>query len=922
MKIATWIFMLPFCLELNAKVIGNTDPTATFTYSFPLSCEDATIQFTNTSSSLSGTLILTIWDFGDGTGSTVYAPAHTYASAGNYTVTLTIQNSNGDYAVTSQIITVHPNPQVNFEVTGTDRCVSAVQNFDNLSSIPSNDLTYFWDFGDGSTSSDEEPQHQFLSAGDYEVILTATSATVGCNASISKIITIYPEVNVDFSADFVCQGLATSFINESGQIDGYITWLWDFGDGQNSSQENPTHQYATSGDYLVELQATTNHGCITSFSRTISVYEQPVSAFEVNSGCFAVDAVFTNTSSHADSYLWYFGDGVTSTGENPSHLYARYGSYTISLVSSNSSGCKDSLSQVIQIYPLPSTGFTVENVCLGDVSQFTNTSQITSGTLSYLWDFGDGTTSAAINPSHTYSAQGDYEVVLTATSESGCATQYQELVGVYAQPEAGFTVADICADSAAIFINTTTGSVLTYEWSFGDGTTSTAASPTHAYSSAGTYQVTLSVVSGSGCSDSHSETVHIKPLPVISFVVESVCDTVTMPFSNLSSISSGTLSYTWDFGDGSGSSLTEPSHLYPSYGIYAVTLTGRSDGGCVTSLTKSTTVYARPEAGFVTAAVCDGSPASFTNSSVLPLGSIVSYRWDFGDGTNSIVQNPEKEYLNEGTYTVMLEVESDHTCTDAYEHEVTVYEFPSADFTVENVCTGFPVYPENDSYISTGDLIYSWDFGDASISDQYEPSHTYASPGVYTITLTATSGTGCADVIQKDVRIYELPDADAGIDVTVSQGFDVQLEASGGVAYSWSPLDYLSNSDIYNPVATPLETITYQVLVTDSYGCENTDEVTITVEDDFKLIVSNVLTPDDNGINDYWKIENVETFGTAHVRVYDRYGVLVFQDKAYQNDWKGTRGKDILPDGTYYYLITFSNSSQEYQGAVTILRNK
>jgi gliding motility-associated-like protein len=141
-------------------------------------------------------------------------------------------------------------------------------------------------------------------------------------------------------------------------------------------------------------------------------------------------------------------------------------------------------------------------------------------------------------------------------------------------------------------------------------------------------------------------------------------------------------------------------------------------------------------------------------------------------------------------------------------------------------------------------------------------------------------------------------------------------------------------------VATPLETTDYEVLVTDQFGCQNTDTVRVTVEDDFKIVATNVFTPDDNGQNDTWLgrirrgrpaiISNVETFGDVNVRVFDRFGTVVFQETAYENTWRGTRGgattgNDILPDGTrtesYFYVITFSASEQKYQGALTIIRN-
>jgi gliding motility-associated-like protein len=190
------------------------------------------------------------------------------------------------------------------------------------------------------------------------------------------------------------------------------------------------------------------------------------------------------------------------------------------------------------------------------------------------------------------------------------------------------------------------------------------------------------------------------------------------------------------------------------------------------------------------------------------------------------------------------------------------------------------------------------------------------------IKLIVTSDKGCQDSVLHPVVIFNLPEVNAGEDQTVSQGYPTQLNATGAIEYAWSPIDGLDNSSVPFPIATPLETTTYVVFAKDKYGCESSDTVTVYVNNEYKLVATNVLTPDNNGSNDTWKIENVETFGDVSVKVYDRWGTLVYQQNAYKNDWRGTTGNDLLPDGTYYYYITFSSSSKIYKGALTILRNR
>ena len=549
---------------------------------------------------------------------------------------------------------------------------------------------------------------------------------------------------------------------------------------------------------------------------------------------------------------------------------------------------------------------------------------IAEGNVTYLWDFGDGSTSTDINPTYLYNNPGDFDISLQVTSNNGCVDQLIKTVSVYAQPQAEFVADDVCADAPVVFenISSITSGTMTYQWDFGDGSASTEVNPTHQYGSFGTYEVNLTVTSDNGCLDVISKIVTVEPVPGVSFLFEDVCEGEEAVFSNLTTIASGSLSYLWDFGDGSTSEEVSPSHLYPSEGTYTVTLTVTSGFACQKVLQQDIEIFPLPEPEFVADAVCDGFPSIFKNSSSIPTGEIVSYSWDFGDGTNSIVQSPTQQYLDNGNFNVRLLTTSDKGCIEDFTSVAVVHAFPIADFITEDICQGEVSVFENLSSVEQGDISYQWDFGDGSGSIDIEPLHQYDLPGTYNIQLIATTGEGCVDEVTRDLIIFAPPAPFAGVDTTVSKGFSVQLTASGGEIYSWSPVASLSNSNIADPLATPLETTEYEVLVTNEHGCQDVDSVTVEVLDDFKVIATNVLTPDGNGSNDTWMIENIETFGSANVTVFDRWGAVVFQQSGYQNDWAGTAGKDILPDGTYFYIVTFDDSDQVYKGSITIIRNQ
>ena len=732
---------------------------------------------------------------------------------------------------------------------------------------------------------------------------------------------------VAFSVAEVCEGNQSSFTNTTTVSDGSLSaYEWSFADGQSSTISNPRHTYGTYGTYGVKLIVESSKGCIDSLTQDVIVNPNPTANFTQTDVCLEQQMDFSDLSTvplgAISTYNWNLGDGSTSTDSDLSHSYSEKGEFSVTLLVSTDKGCENSTSEVVEVYPLPNTSFTGEDVCFGQSTTFGNNSSITSGSLTYSWDFGDGSTSSVINPSHEYSNDGIFNVNLQSTSAQGCQTNQIVKVEVFEQPGADYSFEDICLDQTATFTNASSGDGLSFEWSFGDGLTSSEENPEHRFEVAGLYEVKLSVENENGCFSQTSKVIRVSPMPLVNFEMSDVCLEEAVTFKNFSTIASGTMSYNWAYGDGESQQANEPSHNYSVDGTYDVILTATSNYGCMVERTKPVTIHPLPEPDFQAASVCDGAMTSFMDRSEINSGVIDSYLWDFGDQTNSILSNPQKQYLNPGQYDVSLMLSSGFGCRADTTSQVTVHDFPVANFSVDNVCFGFEVQTINTSEIRSGGMTYEWDFGDGSGSSSKDPRHLYAEPGIYEITLTASSNNNCSDVVTRKVEVYPIPKVSAGTDTTVSQGYSTRLQAEGGVSYSWFPLDGLSNSSINNPLATPLTTTDYEVTVTDQYGCRNRDTVRVSVIEDFKIVANNVFTPDDNGQNDTWVIQNVETFGDVHVRVYDRFGGVVFESRAYQNDWSGTYGNDILPDGTYFYVITFSEAEQKYHGALTIIRNR
>lgn len=757
------------------------------------------------------------------------------------------------------------------------------------------------------------------------------SGACGNDFSEFATIVVHPKPVVSFSFDTVCYTHATTFQNNSSISSGNIVSnSWDFGNGDGNNSYNPVYTYSSHGNYTVKLIVMSNHSCIDSTVAIVPVRPSPIVNFFTEDVCDRDTVNFENYSFTPGggvlNYIWSFGDNTTSGDENPFHIYSDAGDYSVQLIVSHSvSGCTDSLTRDLEVFPRVNPSFLFNNVCLGAEMNFQNTSILQSGNASYFWSFGDGGSSTKLNPEHFYTESGSYDVVLTAVTNNYCTDTLSVSVDVNPQPIAEFSFEDVCFTDSTHFINETVydENDINYNWSFGNGNSSDTESPVHYYSSPGTYLVNLTVSTDSLCQNSVSHFVNVNSLPDVNFMVDDVCLYNLAQFQNQTTYQWGDVDYLWDFDNMQTSDLQSPEIQFSSAGDYNIKLIATINGMCTDSIEKNLKVFPIPQVGFISTNVCDGEQSYFFDDTQIESGSINSFQWDFGDGTNSMQQNPVKQFLNPGTYQVNLSVTSNYGCIAETTEPVTVDFMPIANFVVNSVCDGTPINPLNQSFIQSGQMFFDWDFGDSDTSVLSEPNHLYDSPGFYRLRLLVNSQNGCIDSLIRYVQVYSLPQISAGDDFLISKGDEVQLSGNGAMIYNWFPSTYLSNSIISNPISTPPETIQYILQGEDINGCINTDTVQIVVEEDFKLFPNNIITPDGNGYNDTWKIRNIENYSSCTVNIFDRAGNLVFSKQAYNNDWNGENmNGDILPDATYYYVISFEDSEVIYKGSVSLLRNR
>ncbi|MGN6617504.1 MAG: PKD domain-containing protein, partial [Ilyomonas sp.] len=830
-------------IEFANYVTLYASPTIQFDAS-PLSgCSPLNVQFTDQSSAGSGTITERVWDFGDGSISNLEEPEHTYNIPGVFAVTLTLVNSYGckKSFYKDSLIKVPPKADAQFDFTNSNPCgAPASVNFINKSSS-ANTSKFQWFFGDGQSSTSTNPSHTYTNPGDYTVQLFMESSD-GCTDSTSKTISI-ASVKADFTLpDTFCLGSSVSFLNTSSPMPASVSW--SFGDGGTDNQINGTHTYTKAGTYEVTMTALYG-SCANKATKKITVLDNPVSSFSFTGtaqGCALPQTInFTNTSKNASGYKWLFGDGDSSIEQNPSHAYNLAGSYSVTLISYNANGCADSsvITNAVQLGE-PKIDSIVGLPARGCAPAYVSPKVYISSAehiKSYLWDFGDGSSSTDSTPTHIYPQEGTYTVNLTLTTESGC-TVTQKIdnavaVGHLAQVDFSATPTQGCASMGIQFNATASETPTSWSWIFGDGVKASGPNPLHKFIDTGYFTVIL-YVDNNGCVDSvtKEDYIYINP-PVAKFSKKVDClNSFSYQFAD-SSI--GAQSWSWDFGDGNTSSSQNPSHIYAAAGQYVVTLNA-TNGDCIS--TKKDTIDVLNENPVLSVnlpeKLCKYDSVTFSVQNYNPQ-SFSSLIWVFGDGSkqSSLNASLSHHYSKVGTFTPSLIATFINGCSYTIPaNSLVKVNGPNADFTsAEGTCINSSI-SFTDLSVSDGvHPITNWtfDYGDGTSVPYTAPpfSHSYTTAGTFPVKMVVHDSYGCKDSIIKDTAVkITQPLADFSVldSIRCTTNKVSFVNNSKGLSFSsvWNFGDNTTsnNNQPTHPYAQEGQ-YTVSLTVTDKFGCKD-----------------------------------------------------------------------------------------------------
>lgn len=768
-------------------------------------CSLDSVSFNNNSNNYDVILV----NYGDGSSpDSIFTNdtfSHPYQISGTYSVIFHAINNGLCHAYDTVDVLIKPNSVAEFGLNDTAACAPHTFNITNLSSYAS---SYRWFVNDTLVSTgDTLAPITITSDTVVKHILLVALDTIGCLSDTlnKRIFTAKnPEAVITNPVDSGCGPLIDTLFNTSQFTDIYS---WDLGNGTGSSAPEPTVSYPpnSSGDttYFFRLVTTNWLGCTDTTFGSRTVFPIPVANFsmDTSNGCYPLVINFTNLSdpnglgSFNDMHFdWDFGNGTTDTSINPTGILFPESSvqdsvYTITLRVSSPNGCPATTSSQATVYPKPTITFStsVDSGCGPLGIQFQNNSVPNNAgsinLMSFTWTLGNGSTSNDRHPYTSYPSSltqdTTYNIKLVGYTEHQCVDSSEHNIKVFPKPLAQFDMDtnDGCSPLQIHFTNTSTpydtGTIndMGFSWSFDNGNSSIAISPTETFYEAGytdkSYNVRLIAISEHLCRDTTQSTVTVHPTPtsVFNTDIDSGCGPLFVKFSNQSQLNDSNF---WDMGSGFSYASPDTSFTFTSVNLkdtsYEVRLFSKSSNGCSsdTSL-HSISVFAQPVAGFYANddSLCEYETFILNNTSQGASG----YRWDFGDGASDTVQHPEHQYTKGSdpyaslNFTVLLEAISSHNCIDSATHLLHIHPYTVASIgnLPDSFCSPATIYFTNNS---TNYTISHWNFDNGDTSILSQPSYFYENISNVVrdkvVTLETENDFGCTN--RDTIRFRILPE--------------------------------------------------------------------------------------------------------------------------------------------------------------------
>jgi gliding motility-associated-like protein len=858
----------------DVTIVSN--PVANFSIPNFIYCSRDTIPFDAAPSTSVHTPLKYKWYFDDNTTDTFKVARKSFLSTDTNRVKLVITTPQGCRDSFSKKIFVNEKPLVDFTINKDTQCfVGHRFDFVNSTKFTGGSLNYSWILSDGSSSTDSNLLDvKFIKDSIYEVKLSTTS-TVGCYSEKIKTVYLgtYPLADFSVVNDKQCLlGNSFSFADQSNISKGSVrNYIWSFDNNDTSHSKNiNNYKFSYDDTFKIQLISISNLGCRDTVKRNVIVFPQPVSKFNVNDSDQCVNNqkfVLSNQSTLKYgnlSYNWNYGNNTSSNDTNSSVKYNSDNTYLIRMIAKSDQNCADTSFQtvIVQVNPVSQFDIDKDRQCFkGNLFNFSNKSNISKGNIiSQKWLMDDANTYSTLDVfNYTYTTEDTFDVKLITVSDKNCSDTVTKRVVTFAQPNVSFVIPNDTQcwqkNKFAIQNGTTLKyGVLNNTWDFGDGTQSNKFSPNDKVypNASASYVVKYKAVTEHGCSDSAQKDIALLERPVSAFDVNDTIQCFnghSFDFVNNTSFSAmNTLSYWWDYKNGSNSTGFMPNNAtYNQAGIYQVQLVSYSSlTNCFDTSYRQIVVAPHANVSF---AINSDSQCfrnnlfAFNNQTQLQFGEM-TYHWNFGDNTTSSDTSPSKSYAQEQSHQVKLMVTTNYDCIDSLNQEIAFFASPKASFAINDTaqCLNQQSFDfTNTSNLDRGTFISKWNMDDLSeYNTRNVVNKQFDSDDLHSIQLSILTDRGCTDtttrsIYLENIKNFEVLLTDNDTQCLKGNAFDFSANKTNSKV-DWVSSEWLfgdGQSSVNNDPSAHSYTLDsqYQVsLVTISgNGCRDTNSMTIYV---------------------------------------------------------------------------------------------
>lgn len=877
------------------------------------------VQFNNTTP---GTVVSSGWDFGDDQSGFGLVAFHTYP-IGVYDVTLTVINNFGcvDSLVVPDILN-YGNQIGPFEqVIDTANCAPFELNLGAFNPADTY-FEYFWDFNDGSgdPSGNTVTSHTYLNPGEYcpSVIMTDPN---GCAVLISCTDTVsVDEFTMAYSVpEYICFGDTLLL-----EISNATSFVWE-----SMSEISPG---AASNEFLLhpfddaEFVLTGYYSdCVRTDTIELEVRDLPIVTIDMPADiCYGEPVMSLTTGLPSDPPGVYTVGGVPAVSFNT--MLPPGNSYDVEYTYTDAFMCLNSATATVMLNALPVVDFPDFGVvCESDSIVDLTTGTPIGGTYTYNQD-----TVLSFDPTIGI---GQYVLHYYFTDNNGCSSQDSSILPVHAVPQLDIAFDTACLNTGLIVQNLSTieqGSIASVTWDFGIGGTDNAFNPAPVlFPTHGNYAFELSAISDMGCEASLDSSADVHAVPAPQFTPDFACQNNMQLFAESSFIAADSL-VLWSWSTEGQTIITDGDleYAFNGYGEIPVTLSVTSNFGCTDSIVSIVQVRPAPVVSLNYNNGCLGIESLFNADVSIPYGGVVSQVWSFGDGnTNESGATVDNLYGALGTYDITFTAISNMGCETIVEDSITIYPIPQADFAVDpdHMCSGVPFQLIDLSSVGQPSLVvgWTWQIDGGFLSNDQNPATTLYQPGAFDIALQVISNHGCVSDTTIDNGVVIHPSPKAGFWAENNAGMsdpeiDILDESSEDVTnwyYDFGDGNGDTFEDGFHEYADHGEYIIAQY-VNNTFGCRDTAYRTIEVLPEVLVHIPNAFTPDANGHNEVFK-PVIYGFDVSYysLKIFDRWGILVFETNDTEEGWNGFYKDNIAADGSYSWIMELRNG-----GDVEILR--